>query len=170
MKYITTLLSCILILYATKAIGQTDNFAAKLNDLLGRHLYYDDYFEIKDSNTYYLAYIKVEIDKKSKVTAIQFSDIVPDSINKDVKKVWKKYQDKFQQLDTLAKQANLKSCTLLFPATFNPSDYLIPNINRRVVENSLTMKFGGKFIAGNIITGRTITLGWGIRGRFRSLN
>ncbi|GEM_PF-3023395 len=167
MKYITVLLSCILIFYSTKAVGQTDNFASKLNNLLGRHLYYDDYFEIIDSNTYYLAYLKVEIDKKSKVTAIQFSDIVPDSINKDVKKIWKKYQDKFFALDTLAKKANLKSCTLLFPVTFSPSDYLIPKVNRRVIENALLMKFGGEFIAGNIITGRAITLGWGLRRRFR---
>lgn len=162
MKCITVFVLLITVFINKTATGQTLEFGNRLSRSLDRLISFEDYFFV-DSNAYYFAFIKVEIDKRSKVSGIQFSDAVSDSINVQLRNKIKQYPDVLHKLDSVAKISKLKNCTLLFPVTFSPGDYLIPHVNRTVIENDKLLRFGGQYISGNIIVGRTLTLGWVFR-------
>ena len=94
---------------------------------------------------------------------MKFSDVVPESINPEVVKKSKLYPAAINELDSLAKKDNLKSCTLLYPVTFNPSDLVIPKVDSKILEDDRILKFEGKYLKGNIVFGRTLTLGRSLR-------
>lgn len=105
---------------------------------------------------HYIELVKVEINKNSKITSVDFSDSAPAWIQTISKKNFPLYSSKFRKLDTLAAKIGYKNCNLLFPLTIESDDFPCGSENKKRKLEDNYFQFNGTLLKGNIVFGETI--------------
>jgi hypothetical protein len=105
-------------------------------------------------------FLVVEIDSKSKVVAISFSDNAGNSMKEYLAREKKKGKIKFAEMDSIAKVQKIRNKKLVFPMVYTSAYKCIrPASNYLDTDNPDFYKINGKKLEGNLVFCDIITIG-----------
>jgi hypothetical protein len=151
-------------LFATPAPSDSlENFRKQLARDMERNMNLPPEFLAHDTCHHQTELLKVEINKSSKVIAIDFSDSAPAWVQQELTELKNKKRINYKKLDSLALKIGLHNCTLVFPLVLE-SDYFPcghENKKRSLEENYF--QFDGQNLKGILFFGSKINFLWSVR-------
>jgi hypothetical protein len=111
--------------------------------------------------THYTELLKIEIDNRSHIKSITFSDSAPKWLTKDINRLKEQKRIDYKKLDSLALTTGLRSCLFVFPLIIESDDFPCGQENKKRKLSDNYFQFKGKSLKGNIIFGESIYFYWG---------
>jgi hypothetical protein len=100
---------------------------------------------------HYTELLKVEIDKRSHITSITFSDSAPGWLKTDITRIKEQNRINYKKLDNLASKAGLRSCSFVFPLALESDDFPYGQEAKKRKLDDKFFQFEGRSLKRNII-------------------
>lgn len=163
MTIITFLIGAFLFAFSGGSDNSLQDFQKQLSRDMERNMALPPQSLLHDTCYHHTDLLKVKINKLSKVVSIDLSDNAPEWLKMEINQLKERKRISYKKLDSLALNAGLRNCTLVFPLILE-SDYFPcgqENKKRSISENYF--QFGGKNLKGNIFFGEQMRFIWTVR-------